>query len=122
MNFIDSEQIVKGPYLDDIKFIHYLDENIALEQIKSGNLDMYYFRVPLDLVPSILANDEIKLYDKVSGTLGILLNPAPVKDGSINPFEFREIRYAMNFLINRNFISNEILQGYAFPLFDPFGP
>lgn len=122
LNSIDSKPIIKGPYIDNVKFIHYLDENVALEEIKSGNLAMYYFRIPLDLVPSILADDDIKLYDKVSGTFGILLNPAPAEDGSINPFQFREIRYAMNFLFNRNFISNEILQGYGFPLFDPFGP
>lgn len=110
-----------GPYLNNIKFIHYLDENVALEEIKSGNLDIYYFRIPLDLVPEILSSTDINLYDKVSGTFGLLLNPAPGGDESLNPFEFREIRHAMNYLINRNFISNEILQGYGFPLFDSLG-
>lgn len=117
---LDSESL-KGPYLDSIKFIHYLDENVALEEIRSGNLDIYYFRIPLDLVPEILSSTDIILYDKVSGTFGLLLNPAPGGNETLNPFEFREVRYAMNYLINRNFISNEILQGYGFPLYDSLG-
>ena len=50
------------------------------------------------------------------------MNPAPSSNNdTINPFEFREVRFAINYLINRNFISNEILHGYGIPMADPFG-
>ena len=108
--------------IKNIRFIHYLDENVALEEIKSGNLDTYFFRIPLDLVSDIKNNVNIDLFDKIGGSFGILLNPAPSSNNdTINPFEFRDVRFAINYLINRNFISNEILHGYGIPMSDPFG-
>ena len=108
--------------ISNIRFIHYLDENVALEEIKSGNLDAYFFRIPLDLVSDIKNDASINLYDKIGGSFGVLLNPAPSSNNStINPFEFRDVRFAINYLINRNFISNEILHGYGIPMSDPFG-
>ena len=35
----------KGTFVDQIQFIQYLDENTALEEVRNGNLDMYYFRI-----------------------------------------------------------------------------
>jgi peptide/nickel transport system substrate-binding protein len=108
--------------VESVRFIHYLDENVAIEEIKSGNLDTYFFRIPLDLVSDIKNDISINLFDKIGGSFGILFNPAPSSNNdTINPFEFRDIRYAINFLINRNFISNEILHGYGIPMYDPFG-
>ncbi|HSF00200.1 MAG TPA: ABC transporter substrate-binding protein [Nitrososphaeraceae archaeon] len=108
--------------IKNIRFIHYLDENVALEEIKSGNLDTYFFRIPLDLVSDIKNDENINLFDKIGGSFGILLNPAsPSNNDTMNPFEFRDIRFAINYLINRNFISNEILHGYGIPMSDPFG-
>ena len=41
----------------------------------------------------------LKEYDKLSGSFGLLLNPAPSNEsGSLNPFSLREVRYAMNYL------------------------
>jgi peptide/nickel transport system substrate-binding protein len=108
--------------VESVRFIHYLDENVAIEEIKSGNLDTYFFRIPLDLVSDIKNDISINLFDKIGGSFGILFNPAPSSNNdTMNPFEFRDIRYAINFLINRNFISNEILHGYGIPMYDPFG-
>ena len=38
----------KGTFLDEIRFVQYLDENTALEAVRNGNLDMYYYRVTSD--------------------------------------------------------------------------
>ena len=117
-----SEVEMKGPSIDKIKFIHYLDENIAVEEIRKGNLDTYFYTIPLDVVSDLKNENNVKLYEKLSTTYSLLLNPAsPLENKTINPFEFQDIRFAMNYLINRNFIANEILQGYAIPLIDPFG-
>jgi peptide/nickel transport system substrate-binding protein len=74
------------------------------------------------LVSDIKNDVSITLFDKIGGSFGILLNPSPSSNNdTINPFEFRDIRFAINFLINRNFISNEVLHGYGIPMYDPFG-
>ncbi len=38
----------KGTFLDEIKFVQYLDENTALEEVKNGNLDLYYDGISSD--------------------------------------------------------------------------
>ena len=38
----------KNTFVDSIKFIQYLDENTALEEVKNGNLDLYYIKISSD--------------------------------------------------------------------------
>ena len=35
----------KNTFFDKVKFIQYLDENTALEEVRNGNLDLYYYRI-----------------------------------------------------------------------------
>ena len=111
-----------GAYIDGVRFIQYLDDNVALEELKSGNLDTYYFRIPLEAASEIKNIPTLKEYDKLSGSFGLLLNPAPSNDsGTLNPFSLREVRYAMNYLIDREFVADEILKGLGTPLVGPYG-
>jgi len=112
----------KGAYTDNIRFIQYLDGNTALQDIRAGNLDTYYFRIPLERVSAVSNDTNVKIYEKNAGSFAFLLNPAPSKDPNIlNPFQFKEIRFAINYLINREFIVDEILNGYGRVQIDPFG-
>jgi peptide/nickel transport system substrate-binding protein len=111
-----------GAFIDGVRFIQYLDDNVALEELKSGNLDTYYFRIPLEAASEIKNIPELKEYDKLSGSFGLLLNPAPYNvSGSLNPFSLREVRHAMNYLIDREFVVDEILKGLGTPLVGPYG-
>ncbi len=115
-------QPAKGPYVDQVRFIHYEDENVALEQVRSGNLDAYYFRIPLESAADAKNDPRLRIYDRHAGTNLILLNPAPSEDArTINPFQFREVRFAMNYLIDRDLVVNEFHKGYGSPLYEPFG-
>ncbi len=40
----------------------------------------------------------------------------------INPFCFRQIRFAMNYLIDRSYIVNQIYRGFAYPMYIPYSP
>ncbi|HZD35335.1 MAG TPA: ABC transporter substrate-binding protein [Nitrososphaeraceae archaeon] len=111
-----------GAYIDSVRFIQYLDDNVALEELKSGNLDTYYFRIPLEAASEIKNIANLKEYDKLSGSFGLLLNPAPSNNSnSLNPFSLREVRYAINYLIDRAFVVDEILKGLGTPLVGPYG-
>ena len=109
----------KGTYVDEIKFIQYLDENTALEEVKNGNLDMYYYRVSSDRLEDSESRDKLKVYESTGGYYSILLNPTD--EGPFNPFSIQEIRYAINFLVDRNLIVNELLGGYGTPMFSNYG-
>jgi len=117
-----SQTEKKGPYVDQATFIWREDENLALQEVKSGDLDMYFFKIPLEAADDAKNDARLKVYDRTAGSMGLFINPAPAKDSNtINPFESREARYALNYLIDREFMVNEVLKGYGSPLVDPFG-
>ena len=117
-----SQAPEKGPFIDQARFIHRVDENLALEEVKSGFLDTYFFPIPQEAANNAKNDPRLKVYDKTAGSLGFFVNPAPAADPNVlNPFQFKEVRYALNYLINREFVINEILKGYGNPLVDPFG-
>ncbi|MCS7141145.1 MAG: ABC transporter substrate-binding protein [Candidatus Nitrosocaldus sp.] len=113
-------QQVKGSYVDEVRFIHYLDENVATNEVRAGNLDTYFWRLPLDLAQSLKDDPSIRIYDAPGGSLSLLINPAPA-DGTLNPFSIREVRYAMNYLIDRDLVVNEVLKGFGAPMYSAFG-
>jgi peptide/nickel transport system substrate-binding protein len=115
-------QAKKGPYVDQIRFIHYEDENVALQQVKAGNLDAYYFKIPLEVAAGAKSDPKVKVYDRIAGSNTLFLNPAPSKDKNVlNPFQLQKVRFAMNYLIDRELVVNEFRNGYGTPLIDPFG-
>ena len=117
-----AQPIVKGPNADNIKFIQYSDENIALKATKSGDIDMYLYRLPLELVSEVRKDSALTVYDRDAGSFGLLFNPTTPNDKNVlNPFQLKEVRYAMNYLIDRDFVVGEILKGSATPMVDPFG-
>lgn len=109
-----------GGYADVIKFIRFSNENVAYQQVSNGQLDSYFFQIPLQLVEIAKKNPNLKVYEKEGLTYGLLLNPSN-SSKSFNPFSIKEVRFALNFLIDRNFIVNNILKGYGEQLVEPYG-
>jgi peptide/nickel transport system substrate-binding protein len=117
-----NNNATKGSFADTVRFIGYSDQNVALELVKQGKIAIYYFAIPLEVVPEMMNNPNVQIYDRTAGSFGLLFNPAPYNDSSVlNPFQIREVRYAMNFLVDREFVVDEILKGYGSILIDPFG-
>ncbi len=115
-------QLQKGPYMDQVRFILKGDENLALEEVKIGTTDMYLFRIPLEAADDAKKDLRLKVYERSAGSMGFFVNPAPSADDSkLNPFQSREARHALNYLIDRDFMVNEILKGYGSPMVDAFG-
>ena len=68
----------KGTYVDEVRFIQYLDENTALEEVRNGNLDMYYYRISSDRLEGSNSKEGLKVYESTGGYYSILLNPTAV--------------------------------------------
>ena len=51
------------------------------------------------------------MYESTGGYYSILLNPTD--EGPFNPFSIQEVRYAVNFLVDRDLIVNELLGGFG---------
>ena len=109
----------KGTFVDEVKFIQYLDENTALEEVRNGNLDMYYFRVSSDRIETEKAREGIQVFESTGGSYSILVNPSVSE--TLNPFSITEIRFALNYLIDRNLIVNELIGGYGNVMISNYG-
>ncbi len=110
----------KGTFVDNVKFIQYLDENTALEEVKNGNLDLYYYRIPSDRIETSKAREGLKVYESTGGSYSILVNPA-VSD-TFNPFSNGDVRFAINYLVDRKLIVNELMGGYGTTMISNYGP
>ena len=109
----------KGTFLDEIRFVQYLDENTALEEVRNGKLDLYYYRISSDRLKDADSRDGLQIFESTGGYFSILLNPTNA--GEFNPFSIREVRYALNFLVDRILIVNELLGGYGSPMISNYG-
>lgn len=110
----------KGTYVDTVQFIQYLEESTALEEVKKGNLDMYYSRMPFELLEQKESLINLKVFYTTGGSFSLLLNPA--QGEKFNPFAFQEVRLALNYLVDRNLIVDELMGGYGVPMISNYGP
>ena len=107
-------------FVESIKFIQYLDENTALEEVKNGNLDMYYYRISSDRLENSQSREGLKIFDSTGGSYSLLVNPA--ESEKINPFSNKDARFALNYLVDRKLIVNELMSGYGAPTISYYGP
>ncbi|MCV0431630.1 ABC transporter substrate-binding protein [Nitrosopumilus sp.] len=110
----------KNTFFDSVKFIQYLDENTALEEVKNGNLDIYYYTISPDRLENSKERGELQVFDSTGGSYSILVNPA--ESEKFNPFSEKEIRFALNYLVDRKLIVNELMGGYGSPIVSYYSP
>ncbi len=102
----------------------YINQGTAVQDVIAGRLDMYFWNIPPYQIPQVSKNPNVKVYLAVGGMFDILANPCPTQKlgGPFNPFSIREVRYALNYLIDRSAIVTQVLHGYGFPMISPLTP
>jgi peptide/nickel transport system substrate-binding protein len=110
----------KNTYFDTVRFIQYLDENTALEEVRNGNLDIYYNKISPDRLDSQESRRGLQVFDSTGGSYSILVNPAMTE--KFNPFSERDARFALNYLVDRKLIVNELMGGYGAPMISYYSP
>ena len=110
----------KSSFFDSVKFIQYLDENTALEEVRNGNLDLYYYRISSDRLENQQAREGLHVFDSTGGSYSILANPA--ESDKFNPFSIKDVRFALNYLVDRKLIVNELMGGYGSPISSYYSP
>lgn len=115
--------VPNGPWLDRVVWSVNGDASQALTDIIEGNTDLFDFSLqgPTDKLRARSSFDvsTIETYGSVDG---FVFNPMPQADGSFNPFTLREVREAMQYLVDRDLIGREILGGFYIPYVTPFHP
>ena len=103
-----------GGWLDEID-VSAVAGDSAISQLKAGAIDFYSFNLASDALPAI-KEAGLPHSEAFGGYYGVSLNPAVFTDASrLNPFSNRKIREALNYLIDRNYINQEIFAGGSLP-------
>ncbi|NOH03285.1 MAG: hypothetical protein HND47_15660 [Chloroflexi bacterium] len=104
----------RGGWLDEIVF-SVVSSDSAVSQLQAGAIDFYSFNLSSNTLQEI-KDAGLNYTQSYGGNYGISLNPAMFEDENVlNPFSNRKIREAMNWLIDRNYINQEIYGGGSLP-------
>lgn len=128
-----AAQVVKGPRLDTLIYVGVTTTDKGIKGVEAGDFDAFMWEVlpddlekagadlsKLRLIPALRFVDllDINAYSDPNemGACGLATRP---RDGVVvfNPFAIREIRFQLNNLINRKYISYELLKGGGEPAF-----
>jgi peptide/nickel transport system substrate-binding protein len=109
----------KGAWVDTVIFVEEPNPDSAVTRILAGDLDVYAFSInEAPIAERIYNAEELSYYTSYGSFNDITFNPVlELNDGSLNPFGDPEIREAMNMLIDRDYIVQEITGGMAVPRF-----
>lgn len=99
-----------GGWLDEID-VSVVAADSAVSQLQAGAIDFFSFNLASDAYPAI-KDAGLSSTQSLGGYYGISLNPAVFTDETqLNPFSNRKIREALNWLIDRNYVNQEIYAG-----------
>jgi len=105
----------QGPATEVIEFKR-VPIDLAAQALKAGDIDYYIFGLRPAQAEALKGDPDIVLYYAPAGLVDIVLNPAPAKEGELNPLSIREVRFALNYLVDRDYIISQIYKGFAAPM------
>ncbi|MGC8935193.1 MAG: ABC transporter substrate-binding protein [Thermoproteota archaeon] len=114
--FKSAPEVPNGPWVDEIAFFEEPDPNKAVDMLSTGAADVYLYGISDPAVFSKIKSNPNLKYGVSYGMFNeITFNPAEFKSGDLNPFADPAIREAMNYIVDRNYIANDIFGGLAVP-------
>jgi len=121
-SLVFAQAAKKGPTVDKVIWDVRMQEDIAMQDVAEGKADIFMWGVQGNTYKALpqTAKDKLDVYSSPSGSWSVMLNPYPNKapyfgtvDGKdkFNPLALQSVRFALNDLINRKYIVDEILGG-----------
>lgn len=113
-----------GAWVDEVVVVEEASSAAAITRLEVGEFDIYAFTVSEAQLFQRTEASPVLTYSQSFGSYNELtFNPygPEFNDGRLNPFSVSRIREAMNWLIDRDYIANEIMGGMAVPKYFPIG-
>lgn len=104
-----------GTWVDEVIIVEEPNITTAISRLQAGDIDIYA-STSSEAVPfaTILSDPNLDYYQTFGSYSELTFNPVPVfQDGRLNPFGIRRVREAMNKLIDRDYIAQELYGGLA---------
>ncbi|GIV74265.1 ABC transporter substrate-binding protein [Caldilinea sp.] len=113
-----------GAWLDSVIIVEEPSPDAAVTRLETGDIDVYAFQVSnREVAAKVAASPALKTYRSFGSYNELSFNPVgPVFEstGKLNPFAVPAVREAMNWLIDRQYVAQEIMGGLATPRYVPF--
>lgn len=111
-----------GAWLDSVVVVEEPSANAAVSRLEVGDISLYAFAVSNpDVAAQVAASAALDSERSFGSYSELTLNPAgPVLDNGLNPFAVPAIREALNWLLDREYIAQELHGGMAVPRWLPF--
>jgi peptide/nickel transport system substrate-binding protein len=108
-----------GGWLDEIG-MKVVGADSAITQIAAGDIDIYTSNLstPQDVEASDAAGLDRSFQFGIYYEL--TFNPSPFSDGRLNPFTSETVRKAINYLVDRDYINQEVYGGLGVPKYVSF--
>ena len=110
-----------GPAAERLLFSSFNVDQAPLE-IVNDKMDLYLYGLKAAGAEELAGAEEVRVIQAPASTLSLILNPAPAREGEFNPFSIKEIRKAVQYLIDRDFIAGDIYGGRAVPMISHVSP
>ncbi len=121
---ISAEEVPYGPWLDEVVFMEERSTAKAVEMLDKGDIHMYLWYLTGENLEKALKSPRIEVVPSYAGMFDLFVNPIDTRNytGEFNPFCIREVREALNYIIDRDYIVREILKGRGVPMITVFRP
>lgn len=106
------QAVVQGPAEDGLVFVN-MTEADAYAGLSNGSVDVYLGSLSPKHAVEAKGNPNMTLYSAASQINALTFNPAPSANGTFNPFALQQVRFAMNYLIDREAIVNTVHSGFG---------
>jgi hypothetical protein len=110
-----------GPAAERLLFRSFHVDRAPLD-LRAGNMDLYLFGLRTDAAIDLRGDADVQLFEAPATTLSLVLNPAPAPGGRLNPFSLPEVRRAVQYLVDREFIAQDLFRGMAMPMVSHVSP
>jgi peptide/nickel transport system substrate-binding protein len=121
-----AQQAPKGPWVDEVDFFVVTEDAKALDMLLKNEMQVYFrdVRDPA-IFKQIKASPDLWYATSYGLYFELTFNPVgPVfpATGKLNPFAVPKIREAINYLVDRKYICDEIMAGMAVPRYTCLTP
>jgi peptide/nickel transport system substrate-binding protein len=111
--------IPSAPLLNKITLTDYNgDDQTGISDLAAGKIQAYDFAVTPTEASTVPAG--YSEYKTPASWYGLEINPTNTTDG-FNPFQFQSVRFALNYLVGRDYFVGTLLGGNGIPTYSVFG-
>ena len=116
---ITAQEAPKGPWVDEVVFSSVSDDATAISMLEAGEAHLYYYGLTdPELFKKVKSSPNLWYALSYGSYNELTFNPVGPEfpaTGELNPFSSPRIREAMNYLVDRKYIADELCGGLAVP-------